>query len=299
VDGEGAIIVTGTALIDNQQRMYLARFNKDGSQDWEILEGMGTSGRGLAVLPDGTIYVTGSKITNAMPERSNMITWVYDKDRTAHGPDIYKDLEDFTDERSERGRAAAVLDDDRVVVVGMVEIENPEPNQIWLRTVAIAYEGKGTRINTWISPGDTMPHDAGLAVTRTAEGFALCGYGAESIDPAAKSQIQIRRFSADLEESTAPRLVQTPGSAKCNAISSNREGALIVGAEIVEGNQQSNAWIFALPDASSPPVDYLKFDGVEGGDDRVVGLWCDYMCVWVGAEEIGNAAQWIAGMFRA
>jgi hypothetical protein len=40
-------------------------------------------------------------------------------------------------------------------------------------------------------------------------------------------------------------------------------------------------------------------DGAESGDDRVVGLSCDYMCVWVGAEEIGNAAQWIAGMFRA
>lgn len=297
VDAEGYIVAAGTALLANEQRMYLVRFKPDGERDWEVLEGVGTSGRGLAVQPDGTIYVTGSIVTNKMPERTDLMTWVYDKDRTAHGPDQFNDPEDWQKKRSERGRAAVVMKDGRVVVVGMAEILVTEPMEdIILRTVAIAYEGKGTRVKVWTSPGDKGKHDAGLAAVATEEGFALCGYGKGSdVD---KTQILARWLSADLEEVKAPRLELTQGSAQCNALAYNREGSLILGTEVINGVQSNDIWIFAVRDAASPLVHYLKRNGIDNGDERAMGLACDYMCGWVGAETVDGAIQWIAGLFR-
>ena len=50
-----------------------------------------------------------------------------------------------------RGRAVAVLKDGRVVVVGLAEVRGTEPDvDIYLRTVATRYEGKGTRVKVWI-----------------------------------------------------------------------------------------------------------------------------------------------------
>ena len=300
VDPEGFIVAAGTALVGNDLRMYLVRFNSEGERVWEVLEGVGTSARGVAVQPDGTIYVTGTIITGKAPERTDLMTWVYDKDKTAHGADQFDDPTDKLKVRSESGRGIAVLKNGRVVVVGMAEVERGEPvKDTYLRAVAILYEGKGTRVKVWTSPGDKMLHDAGLAVTPTGDGVALCGYAqADPSDPADKTQILLRWLSADLEEVQAPRLEQTQGEAKCNALAYNREGSLIIGAEVVKGAQGNDIWIFAVRDAASLVVNYLQRNGVDGGDDRVVGLACDYMCGWIGAESVGGAPQWIAGMVR-
>ena len=300
VDAEGFIVIAGTALVGNESRMYVARFDQDGERVWEVLEGVGTSGRGVGVQPDGTIYVAGSIRTGKAPERWDLGTWVYDKDKTAYGPDQYSDPEDKTKGRNERGRAVVVLNDGRVVVVGMAEVRPPEdPMTTYVRMVAILYEGKGTRMKVWTSPGDKMKHDAALAAVATEDGFALCGYAqADASDPTDKTQILIRWLSADLEEVKAPRLELTPGAAACNALGHNRDGSVIVGAEIFNGAQAKDMWIFAVPDAASPLVDYLKRNGADNGNDRVLGLSCDYMCGWVGAEEVDGASQWIAGLIR-
>ena len=301
VDAEGFIVIVGTALVDNESRMYVARFDPNGVRKWEILEGVGTTGRGVGVQPDGTIYVAGSIRTGKAPERWDLGTWVYDKDKKAYGPDQYFDPGDKdAKNHNERGHAVAVLKDGRVVVVGMAEIWLPEDDKkIRLRTVAILYEGKGTRVGVWTSPGDKMTHDAALAAVATDEGFALCGYAQADIDdPNDKMQILIRWLSADLEEVKAPRLELTPGSATCNALGYNRDGALVIGAEVRNNPQGNDMWIFAASDAASPLVHYLKRNGADNGNDRVVGLSCDYMCGWVGAETVDGASQWIAGMIR-
>jgi len=301
VDAEGFIVVVGTALVDNESRMYVARFTSDGALKWEILEGVGTAGRGVGVQPDGTIYVAGSIRTGKAPDRWDLGTWVYDKDKKAYGPDQYFDPGDLELKLlNERGHAVAVLKDGRVVVVGMAEVRLPEDiKKIYLRAVAILYEGKGTRVGVWTSPGDKMKHDAALAAVATDEGFALCGYAqANILDPNDKTQILIRWLSADLVEVKAPRLELTPGTAACNALGYNRDGALVIGAEVRNDPQGYDMWIFAASDAASPLVHYLKRNGVDNGDDRVLGLSCDYMCGWVGAETVDGASQWIAGMIR-
>ena len=299
VDAEGFIVIVGTALVANESRMYVARFDPDGALKWEILEGVGTAGRGVGVQPDGTIYIAGSIRTNKAPERWDLGTWVYDKDKTAYGPDQYGAPEDFANKYSERGRAVAVLADGRVAVVGFAEVKLPKINEPFLRAVAVLYEGKGTRVGVWTSAGDKMKHDAALAAVATDEGFALCGYAqADIYDPDDKTQILVRWLSADLDEVKAPRLELTPGAATCNALGYNRDGALVVGAEVRNDPQGNDMWIFAASDAASPLVNYLKRNGADNGDDRVLGLSCDYMCGWVGAETVAGASQWIAGMIR-
>ena len=106
------------------------------------------------------------------------------------------------------------------------------------------------------------------------------------------------RVGTDLEDVKAPRLELTPGTAACNALGYNRDGALVIGAEVRNDPQGNDMWIFAASDAASPLVHYLKRNGADNGNDRVVGLYCDYMCGWVGAETVDGASQWIAGMIR-
>jgi len=298
VDAQGFIVTAGTALIGGQTRMYVARFEPSGARDWELLEGVGTAGRGVAVQPDGTIYVTGSLSTGEAPQTFDLKTWVYDKDRTAHGSDTFRDPADAFEWQSERGRAVAALKDGRVVVVGTAEVKKNQQAPANLRTVAILYEGKGTRVGVWTSPGDKMLHDAGLAAVPTDEGFALCGY-AQGDGPNGKTQILIRWFGADLKESKAPRLELTPGAAaSCNALGFNRDSSVIVGAEVDRGPQGVDIWIFAVRDAAAPLVEYMSYNGAENGSDRLLGLACDYMCAWVGAEQVKGALQWLAGMIR-
>ncbi|MBL9104984.1 MAG: hypothetical protein JNL82_28825, partial [Myxococcales bacterium] len=88
------------------------------------------------------------------------------------------------------------------------------------------------------------------------------------------------------------------GGGTCNAVGYNREGATIVGATVSELGQGNNQWIFAVRDAALPRVDYMKRDGQDSGDDRVLALACDYMCAWVGMEEVDGAVKWIAGLRR-
>src|SRR5690606_17809857 len=101
-----------------------------------------------------------------------------------------------------------------------------------------------------------------------------------------------------LQEVKAPRIEITVGASVCNALGYSREGSTIVGGSLVEIGLGANAWIFAVEDAASPRVDYLKLDGPTQGEDRVNALACDYTCAWTGALQVGNQMQWITGMFR-
>jgi hypothetical protein len=167
------------------------------------------------------------------------------------------------------------------------------------RGVALVYEGKGKRIGEWTSPGDKMFRDEILAAVATDTGVALCGYAkAAPNDPDQRPQILVRWHDAELAEEKAPRLEVTPGGGTCNAIGYNREGATIVGATVSELGQGNNQWIFAVRDAALPRVDYMKRDGQDSGDDRVLALACDYMCAWAGMEEVDGAVKWIAGLRR-
>ncbi|MBL8971498.1 MAG: hypothetical protein JNK56_12995, partial [Myxococcales bacterium] len=300
VDAEQNIIVVGTASVAGEPRMYVARFHPDGTLAWELLGEVPTEARAVGVQPDGTIWVAGAVRTSTGPDRWDLAVWVYGPDKQAHGQDTYYDIADDDKYRSERARAVAVLPGGRVVVAGTREVVNPIPmDPLLLRGVALVYEGKGVRVGEWTSPGDKMQHDEILAAVATDTGVALCGYGREDlIDPASKPQILVRWHDAALVEEKAPRLEFLPGGGTCNAVGYNLEGATIVGATVGELGQGNNAWIFAVRDAALPRVDYMKHDGQDSGDDRVLGLVCDYVCAWAGFEEVGGAAKWIAGLRR-
>ncbi|MCY1068054.1 hypothetical protein OV090_25150 [Nannocystis sp. RBIL2] len=299
VDGEGNIVAVGTAQVDGEPRMYVARFGSGGGLIWEVLGPIGTEARGTGITKDGSIYVAGAVRVAKGPDVWDMATWVYGPDKQAFGPDIFKDVEDELEERSERGHAIAVLASGRVAVAGGREVRDPVTKKLHLRGVVLSYEGKGKRVGDWTSPGDKMVNDTIFAAAPATTGVVLCGYAQNETDiPTNKPQILIRWLGEDLSEAKAPRLESTPGASTCYGIGTNMEGSTIVGATVHENLGGDNAWIFTVEDAASPRVDYMKRNGMSNGQDRVLGLACEYMCAWTGSEEVDGAVQWIMGMIR-
>lgn len=297
IDAEGFIVLAATATKASGPRMYVARFFPGGELAWEVLHNVGTEARGVGVTPDGTIYVTGGIRTAVAPDRWDMATWVYGIDGTAYGVDEFREspAEDPQNILSERGRGVASLKDGRVAVVGTREVRDPITNDLLIRGVVLLYEAHVIRVEEWSSPGDLAKNDALLAVAATDDGLTACGYVQADMNP--KTQLVVRWFDDALQEK-APRVETSVGASTCDAIGYTREGRTIVGGSIVETGSGANAWIFAVEDATSPLVEYLKLDGPTQGDDRVTALACDYTCAWTGALQVGNHFQWITGMFR-
>lgn len=300
IDSTGDIYAAGTAQIGGEPRMYVARFGPNGGLIWEVLGAVGSEARGVGVTADRSIYVVGAVRVAKGPDVWDMATWVYGADKEAYGPDIFKDPMDkapFT--YSERGQAVVVLASDRVAVAGTREVQDPVTKDTFLRGVVLIYEGKGKRVGEWTSPGDKMLNDSILAAAPAPSGLVLCGYAQNDVDiPANKPQILIRWFDEDLTEVKAPRVEPTPGAATCHGVGTNMQGVTIVGATVNENQGGDNAWIFTVTDAGSPRVDYMKRNGISNGQDRVLGLACEYMCAWTGSEEVDGAAKWISGMLR-
>ncbi|MBK7704073.1 MAG: hypothetical protein IPI34_14915 [bacterium] len=160
VDADQNIILVGIGYDNGQPRSYVARFHPDGALDWELASPAGTEARGVGVQPDGTIYVAGARRTGLNPERWDMEVSVYGPDKTAYGPIAYKDPDDKKNDRSERGRAVAVLKSGRVVILGTRDRqpERSERAKKWItRGVALLFEGKGKRVgDDWTSSGDKL-----------------------------------------------------------------------------------------------------------------------------------------------
>ena len=299
VDADLNIITVGIAIVAGEPRMYVARFHADGALAWELLGEIPTEAQAVGVQPDGTIWIAGAVRTSTGPDRWDLAVWVYGPDKQAHGQDIYSDPLDFEQKSSERGHAIAVLPGGRVVVAGTREVRVDAMNPFVPRGVALVYEGKGKRIGEWTSPGDKLYRDEILAAVATDTGVAFCGYAQPHLlDMDQRPQILVRWHDADLNEEKMPRLETTPGGGKCDAVGYNLEGATIVGASVDVLGQGNNQWIFAVEDALLPKIDYMKRDGQDSGDDRVLALACEYMCAWAGFEEVGGAPKWIAGLRR-
>jgi hypothetical protein len=297
VDSEGNIVAAGTAYVADEPRMYVVRFEPGGALLWEMLGPVGTEANGVGVLPDGTAYVTGAVRVKKAPDVWDMATWVYSKDKEAYGPDIFKDPLDNQIQRNERGHAVAVLPSGRVAVAGTRDVL--VDNKKLPRGVVLMYEGKGKRVGEWTAPADKADSDTIFAAAQSKTGLVVCGYAQnDPSDPANKTQILIRWLSEDLKEEKAPRFEATPGAAACYGLGTNMEGATIVGATVNENQGGDNIWIFAVEDAASPRVDYLKRNGQTNGQDRVVALTCGYMCAWTGSEQVDGVMQWITGMIR-
>jgi len=299
VDADLNIITVGIAIVAGEPRMYVARFHADGALAWELLGEIPTEAQAVGVQPDGTIWIAGAVRTSTGPDRWDLAVWVYGPDKQAHGQDIYSDPLDFEQKSSERGHAIAVLPGGRVVVAGTREVRVDAMNPFVPRGVALVYEGKGKRIGEWTSPGDKLYRDEILAAVATDTGVAFCGYAQPHLlDMDQRPQILVRWHDADLNEEKMPRLETTPGGGKCDAVGYNLEGATIVGASVDVLGQGNNQWIFAVEDALLSKIDYMKRDGQDSGDDRVLALACEYMCAWAGFEEVGGAPKWIAGLRR-
>jgi hypothetical protein len=208
VDADLNIIAVGIAFVAGEPRMYVARFHPDGTLHWEVLGEVPTEARAVGVQADGTIWVAGAVRTKRRPGavgpgdvglrpgQAGPRTGHLQRPRRLHA------------ERSERGRAVAVLPGGRVVVAGTREVYVDVQTRCVLRGVALVYEGKGKRIGEWTSPGDKMFYDEILAAVATDTGVALCGYAKEDSDrsgPAAADPRALARRGAGRGEGAAPR----------------------------------------------------------------------------------------------
>lgn len=298
IDGGGSIIAVGNLTDGVDTRVYLARFTPDGDFDWELLGNPGTEGRGVDVTADGTIYVAGAIRTDQNPDRWDLAVWVHGADKVAHGSDVYADPGDELNQRSERGRAVAVLASGRIAVAGTREVQVPGWDEPLTRGVLLLYEGKGKRVGEWSSPGEVRPVDAVLAAVATVDGVALGGHAIDPADPQKRPQILLRWLREDLSETRAPHLEATLGGASCTALGYTIERKLIVGANVQEGDQSDNVWIFAVGGPADPPITYVKYNGPAAAADRIFGLDCRYMCAWSGYQGTALGGQWMTALLR-
>lgn len=296
VDPAGNIVAIGNVADGADTRMYLVRFDAKGNYDWEVLGNLGTEARGVAVTADGTAYVAGAIRTGKNPDRWDLAVWVYGPDKVAYGVDVYADPEDKLQQRSERGRAVAVLGSGRVAVAGTREVLAQDWAEPQTRGVMLLYEGKGKRVGAvWSSPGEVQGIDAVLAAVATADGVALCGYAIDPADPQQKPQILLRWLREDLSEVRKPHLEKTLGAARCTALGYTIEHKLIVGANVQDGDEGDNIWIYAVDE---PPITYLKYNGPADAADRIFGMDCEYMCAWTGYQGTALGGQWLTGLLR-
>lgn len=299
VDSAGNIVAVGNVADGSDTRMYLARFDPQGLFDWEQVANLGTEGRAVAVMADGTIYVAGAIRTAQNPDRWDLAVWVHGADKVAYGVDIYADPGDKLNLRSERGRAVAVLQSGRVAVAGTREVQAPGWDEPLTRGVVLLYEGKGKRVGeAWSSPGEVLPADAVFAAAATVDGVALCGQALDPADPQQKPQILVRWLREDLSEARKPHLEKSVGPASCTALGYTIEHKLIVGANVRDGDEGDNIWIFALGAAADPPITYLRFNGPASAADRIFGLDCDYMCAWSGYQGTALGGRWMTALLR-
>jgi hypothetical protein len=298
VDAEQNIITVGTAYINDEPRMYVARFHADGTLHWEVLGEVPTEARAVGVQPDGTIWVAGDVRTSVGPERWDLAVWVYGPDKQAHGQDIYNDPTDFSSSAANAATpsrscpAAASSSRARARSTSMTATHHVPGAWRSCTRARASGSASGPRPATRCSatrssrPSPPTPASHSAATRRRSERS-----GPEAADPRA-----LARRGAGGGEGAAARGHARRGYLQ--RVGYNREGATIVGATVSELGQGNNQWIFAVRDAALPRVDYMKRDGQDSGDDRVLALACDYMCAWAGMEEVDGAVKWIAGLRR-
>lgn len=285
-DEQGAIYVGGAVKEAGGLRRYLAKFNSQGFLMWEDAGvNLGEDIAGMAVTTDGVAVAVGSIRTSLVnqPVTYDMGVWGY--------PPMFPQVQEWTDqfkalasdpdvdqmnERPERGQDAAALPDGEVIVV-CERLWKDEFNDEFQRATAQRYASDGARLgDAWTSTGFKFKHDGARSVTRTAEGYAIVGWGAHEENSPLR-QLLVQRF--DLAGKFLGVQHESSSSwAQGEGIAQDREKKLVVAATTFADNIWG-AWIFATLGADQPhPWQQVESKAV------AAAIECDEWgaCTWVG-----------------
>ncbi|MDC0673761.1 hypothetical protein [Nannocystis radixulma] len=179
--------------------------------------------------------------------------------------------EDPLNMRDEVARGVAIVGNE-VVVVGEHDTRNLE-NETVRRTVVLRYSLDGEPLGEWISPGEQLDEDAGMAITPLrGGGFVVVGWGR---DKGSIRQMMLRWFSAE-GEPIAMRIEPTPSNDAIGfAVGEDREGKIVVAGARQQLLTDANAWIFAVPGPVGAPAWEVIRNGPGQGPDEAAGLAVD------------------------
>lgn len=286
-DADGSLIVAGNHVDGDIVRRYVAHIAPDGTLDWDKLGNVGETANGVAVGPDGRVYLAGS--TAAPNDTTTLTLWSWDVHGLKPWMGIYEDKKfDPLSERSEWANAVAVTDD-RVVVVGVREINSKDDDKWAQRSMVLVYSFGGGEFEElrWTSPGDFDQSDAALDVIAIGDEYCMTGWS--GAPPRA-----LTRCSDGLWPwwSVVAEDVGTTG----HSITRTPLGEAVIAGERWTGGTQQQAWITALVPGTDKIHWALEFGGPKL--DRVYGVDCaDWgPCAYAGVTQI-NAWQWVAGGF--
>lgn len=130
VDAEGGVYVVGFTMVGlSDTDLWLRKYNADGDVEWTVTEAGSADGvdrgTGVAVGPDGALYVVGWLITSGTG--SDILVRRYDPET---GDEIWTDLVNY--DGAEQAQDVAVDDAGNIYVVGEAPVTD-EATNIWLR----------------------------------------------------------------------------------------------------------------------------------------------------------------------
>jgi hypothetical protein len=284
-DADGSIFVGGAVKEAGGLRRYLAKLNSQGFLIWEDAGAvLGEEIAGMTVSSDGVAVAVGSIRTSAMnePATFDMGVWGYSPafPQVQEWTDVFKAPAsdpgpDEFNTRPERGQDAAALPNGEVIVV-CERLFRDENNKEFQRATAQRYSSDGARLgDAWTSTGFKFVNDGARSVTRTAEGYAMVGWGEHQNNP--QRQLLVQRFDLagkflGVEHESSPAWAQGEG------ISQDREKKLVVAATTFADNTWG-AWIFATLGADQPhPWQQVESKAI------ATAIECDEWgaCTWVG-----------------
>jgi hypothetical protein len=282
-DADGSFYVGGAVKEAGGLRRYLAKFNSQGFLIWEDAGAvLGEEIAGMAVSSDGVAVAVGSIRTSAVnePPTFDMGVWGY--------PPEFPQVQEWVDQfkapasdpdpenaRPERGQDAAALPNGEVIVV-CERLWRDENNFEFQRATTLRYTSDGARLGEpWTSTGFKFKHDGARSVTRTAEGYAIVGWGEHENNP--QRQLLAQRFDLagkflGVQHESSPAWAQGEG------IAQDREKKLVVAATTFADNTWG-AWIFATLGADQPhPWQQVESKAI------AAAIECDEWgaCTWVG-----------------
>ncbi|MCY1067988.1 hypothetical protein OV090_24815 [Nannocystis sp. RBIL2] len=269
--GDDAAFVAWTQPANGSTRWAVSRV-KFGEAKGPVWMGPSkTSANAIAVVGD-TLIVAGA--IEIGPNTHDLgVWWVSAEtgdllDAREFAAPFSEDPQNWFDEVA---RGVAIVDEE-VVVVGERETMTVD-NILVRRTIVLRHALDGEPVAEWTSPGGLLDEDAGMGIaTLQGGGFVVIGWGR---DKGSIRQVMTRWFSAT-GEPIAERIEPTPSSDAIGlAVGEDREGKLIIAGTLQQPKTDANAWIFAIPGLSGPPVWEVVRNGPGQGPDEAAGLAID------------------------
>lgn len=165
VGKDGSVYVVGTTWVDNQyNNLILRKYTATGTLLWSKTYNSPLSwddgGSGIAIAPDGSIYVTGW--TEANLQAQNVLLLKY----TAAGTLLWTRTYNSASSGAEEGRGVAVGRDGSVYVAGQGQVPGQDYEALLLK-----YSATGNRLWVRTYGGTAKGWDSGAGVAVSSDGY--------------------------------------------------------------------------------------------------------------------------------